>query len=58
VCVSRSAVIDGTGYEGFREKVVKDFVPTYAAEACVWPFFQARPGTRVWDPEEHLVRNI
>lgn len=35
------ATIDGTGVQGFTDKVRKDFLPTFAAELAVWPLFQA-----------------
>ena len=44
-------MIDNTGLEGFKKKITKDFVPTYAAELCIWPPFQLFNFTRI--PVEH-----
>ncbi|GFR47713.1 hypothetical protein Agub_g9467 [Astrephomene gubernaculifera] len=48
-----SAFIDRTGFEGFRTKIVKDFLPTFTAELAVWPLFQAFNFTRI--PVEHQL---
>ena len=39
--------IDRSGADGFKEKVAKDFVPTYIAEMCFWPALQTVNFTRV-----------
>jgi len=35
-----SVAIDKSGWEGFMDKLHKDFVPTYLAELVIWPAFQ------------------
>jgi len=44
-------MIDNSGFDGFKKKIAKDFLPTYAAEMCIWPPFQAFNFTRI--PVEH-----
>lgn len=48
-----AAAIDRTGFEGFRDKVKKDFIPTFAAELSIWPLFQSFNFTRI--PIEHQL---
>ncbi|PNW78760.1 hypothetical protein CHLRE_09g389208v5 [Chlamydomonas reinhardtii] len=47
------ALIDGSGVEGFKKKITKDFIPTFTAELAVWPLFQAFNFTRI--PVEHQL---
>eukprot|EP00967_Tisochrysis_lutea_P141630 scaffold260522_cov19-Tisochrysis_lutea.AAC.1 len=35
-----SAVIDRSGWQGFKHKIDKDFISTYLAELVIWPAFQ------------------
>lgn len=37
-----SYFIDKTGWQGFKTKIEKDFIPTYCAELAIWPAFQVR----------------
>eukprot|EP00195_Chlamydomonas_chlamydogama_P009999 CAMPEP_0202906670 /NCGR_PEP_ID=MMETSP1392-20130828/39933_1 /ASSEMBLY_ACC=CAM_ASM_000868 /TAXON_ID=225041 /ORGANISM="Chlamydomonas chlamydogama, Strain SAG 11-48b" /LENGTH=189 /DNA_ID=CAMNT_0049595297 /DNA_START=112 /DNA_END=681 /DNA_ORIENTATION=- len=45
--------IDGSGWQGFKEKLTKDFIPTYAAELCIWPAFQTFNFIKI--PVEHQL---
>lgn len=45
--------IDRVGFEGFKEKLAQDFLPTYAAELCFWPAFQTLNFTRI--PVQHQL---
>ncbi|KAG1653002.1 hypothetical protein FOA52_007857 [Chlamydomonas sp. UWO 241] len=51
-----AAFIDKTGFEGFRVKVEKDFLPTFAAEMMVWPAFQTFNFTRI--PVKHQLLSV
>lgn len=50
--------MDGTGWKGFTDKAVNDFLPTFAAELSFWPTVQLFNFTRI--PLEHqlLVVNL
>ena len=46
-------VMDGTGWKGFKDKTISDFLPTFAAEMGFWPLFQCFNFTRI--PLEHQL---
>eukprot|EP00882_Tetradesmus_deserticola_P022936 GHRQ01024942.1.p3 GENE.GHRQ01024942.1~~GHRQ01024942.1.p3 ORF type:complete len:111 (+),score=58.08 GHRQ01024942.1:434-766(+) len=35
-----SIVLEGSGLQGFMQKMKVDFIPTYAAELALWPLVQ------------------
>lgn len=53
-----AALIDGTGVEGFKEKITKDFIPTYCAEMLIWPGFQTLNFTKVPVAHQLLAVNV
>ena len=48
-----AVVMDGTGWKGFKDKTMSDFLPTFAAEMGFWPLFQCFNFTRI--PLEHQL---
>uniref|UniRef100_A0A7S3VGX4 Peroxisomal membrane protein MPV17 n=1 Tax=Dunaliella tertiolecta TaxID=3047 RepID=A0A7S3VGX4_DUNTE len=48
-----SAVIDRSGWQGFKHKIDKDFISTYLAELVIWPAFQTFNFVKV--PVQHQL---
>ncbi|KAL6764378.1 hypothetical protein V8C86DRAFT_2475061 [Haematococcus lacustris] len=53
-----SFVIDGSGWSTLKDKVTKDFIPTYLAELAIWPAFQTVNFIRVPVAHQLLAVNV